>query len=77
MRIRVRRWANIDKSAFVVMFQRHEQIRNIIRIGAYEHMTLFEDEVLADRILDDITIHRGFVTDLEHHMIMLTCTLLI
>jgi hypothetical protein len=31
-------------------------------------MALFEDEILADRIFDDITIHRGFVTDLEHHL---------
>lgn len=54
-------------------------MRNIIRIGTYENMTLFEDEILADRILNDITIHRGLMADLEHHLVLivLTCKLLI
>jgi hypothetical protein len=47
----------------------HEKIRNIIRVGTYKHMTLFEDEILADCIFDDVAIHRGFMTNLEHHIV--------
>lgn len=64
----MRRWVYIERSLFVGMVHGHEKIGDIIRVVAYEDMTLFEKEILADNILDDITIHRGFVADLEHHL---------
>ena len=63
----MRRWVYINRGAFVV-FHRHEKIGDIIRVGTYEDVTLFEDEILADLVLDDVAIHRGFVADLEHHL---------
>ena len=66
--IRMRRRVYIERSLFVGMVHGHEKIRDMVRIVAYEDMTLFEKEIPADNILDDIAIHRGFVADLEHHL---------